>query len=479
MYRKISVSFCLLLLFKSAMHAGAPNIVLILADDMGYGDLRSFNEASQINTSNIDALAAAGMRFTDAHAPAAVCIPTRYGLLTGRYPHRADLKLDKPVLEADRQTLPMMLRDVGYKTACFGKWHLGFDNLTSSRYAYDYQRRFGGGPCDRGFDSYWGLHASLDIPPYFYIQDDRAVTNPTRHVEASVSDGWSPIQGAFWRAGMMAPGFDHDAVLGNIFQHATHFIDRQAQRAEGQIASESPFFLYVALTGPHTPWLPPKEFKGQSEASMYGDFVLQVDDGVGQIADALQRNGLADNTIFIFTSDNGPVWYQEDVERFGHRSTHHFRGMKGDAWEGGHRVPLIVRWPQRVAADSISNQLVCHTDFFETLRAIVDAPAKQTDQRDSHDFSAILLDRTTDQQHRDTFVMRSSGGIFSARQGNWKLIQGLGSGGFSKPRRVEPTDDGPQGQLYDLNADPSESNNLWSKHPEKVEKLTMLLQNQK
>ena len=471
MRRNTKTSIIFLLLATAAV-ADHPNIVFVLADDMGYGDPQSFNAESKIATTNIDALASAGMRFTDAHAPAAVCIPTRFGLLTGRYPHRANLKLDKAVLEADRQTLPMMLRRAGYKTGAVGKWHLGFDNLKSAGYNYDYTKRFGGGPFDRGFESYWGIHASLDIPPYFYIQNDRAVTDPTHQVEASDSDGWSPIQGAFWRAGKMAPGFDHNEVLGNIFEHAVHFIGRQTQ--------DAPFFLYVPLTGPHTPWLPPKNLEGKSEASMYGDFVLQVDQGVGRITEALTKGGLDENTIFVFTSDNGPVWYQADVDRYGHRSTHHFRGMKGDAWEGGHRVPLIVKWPGRVAAGSQSDQLVCHTDFFDTFESIVGLKDAKNDRHpDSYDFSATLLGKPDSGQTRDMYIMRSSGGMFTYRKDNWKLIDGLGSGGFSKPRRMKPETDGPQGQLYDLASDPSESNNLWSMHAEKVAELTKLMQNQK
>ncbi len=213
---------------------------------------------------------------------------------------------------------------------------------------------------------------------------------------------------------------------------------------------------------------------------MYGDFVLQVDEGVGRINKALSASGLDKNTIVVFTSDNGPVWYQADVDRYGHRSTHHFRGMKGDAWEGGHRVPLIVKWPGKVAAGSHSDQLVCHTDFFDTFESIVGLKNAQKDRHpDSYDFSGTLLGRPDSGQARDTYIMRSSGGMFTYRKDNWKLIDGLGSGGFSKPRRIEPESDGPQGQLYDLASDPSESNNLWSMHAEKVAELTKLMQNQK
>ncbi len=313
----------------------SPNIVLILVDDMGYGDPGCYNRASKIPTPHIDSLARDGMRFTDAHAAGPLCHMSRYGLMTGRYPFRADVGSwrKRPLIEAGQMTIASLARSQGYRTAMIGKWHLGFAEQ-------GYDRPLPGGPVDRGFDTFFGIRASTDIPPYFYIRDDRAVTPPTDSIEENHSAGWSPIQGAFWRAGGIAPDLQLERVLPRFTDEALDVIRDHARNNDGK-----PLLLYLAYPAPHTPWLPDAEFIGKSGASMYGDFAVMVDTMIGRVLDALRDAEMAEDTLVLFTSDNGPVWFPADVARFGHDSAGGLRGMKGDAWECGHRVPFVVRWP--------------------------------------------------------------------------------------------------------------------------------------
>ena len=339
--------------------AGKPNILILLADDMGYGDPGCYNPQSKIATPHIDRLAREGMRFTDAHAPGPLCHPSRYGLLTGRYPFRTDVSRwpQQPLIEVGQMTIASLLKSQGYRTAMVGKWHLGFRED-------GYDQPLPGGPVACGFDTYFGFRASTDIPPYFYIRGDRAVTPPTDHIEARHSPGWAPIQGEFWREGGIAPGLVLKDVLPRLTEEALQVIKAQAQANQD---GRKPFLLYFAPTAPHTPWLPSPEFVGKSGAGMYGDFTMMVDAEIGRILAALDQSGLAGETLVIFTSDNGPVWYETDVERLGHASAGAWRGMKSDAWEGGHRMPFIVRWPGRVNAGTVSEQPICFTDLLATF----------------------------------------------------------------------------------------------------------------
>jgi len=437
-----------------------PNIVLILADDLGYGDPASNNPESRIPTPAIDRIAAEGMRFTDAHSPAALCVPSRYGLLTGRYPLRSRLAWRREaVIPPGEATLATLLKAKGYRTAMLGKWHLGFDGGEK----YEYGKPLTGGPVDRGFDYYFGIPASLDIPPYFYIRGRRAEAAPTERIDASSTPGWSPIQGAFWRAGPVAPGFRHRDVLPRLEQEAVRLIELYARQR-----LRRPFFLYVALTAPHTPWLPLEQFRGKSHAGLYGDFVVQVDHTVGRILETLDREGLAPQTLVIFTSDNGPVWYPADVERFHHSATGPLRGMKADSWEGGHRVPFLVRWPGRVEPGSKSDELIAFTDIMATLAEAVGA-AKPDTAVDSRSFLPVLLGKRMDGPVHEHLILKENAAV--VRQGRWKLITHLGSGGFSKPKRVQPEPGGPEGQLYDLEKDIGERHNLWQERPEIVRRL--------
>lgn len=441
--------------------ANQPHVVIILLDDLGYGDPGCYNPASKIRTPNIDRVAAAGMRFTDAHAPGPLCHLSRYGLLTGRYPFRTEVQKwrEQPTIAPEQTTLASLLQSQGYRTAMVGKWHLGF-----SEQGYD--QPLPGGPVDRGFSSFFGIRASTDIPPYFYIRDRQAVQPPIEPIEASVSEGWSPIQGKFWRAGLIAPDMKLEDVLPRFTEEAVAVIEQHSQ----QRAEES-LFLYLAYPAPHTPWLPSDEFAGQSEAGLYGDFTEMVDAMVGKILEALDRAQMSDETLLIVTSDNGPVWYAGDVQRFDHDACGGWRGMKSDAWEAGHRMPFLVRWPGRVAAGSVSDQLICFTDLLATLATITKYPLQPADGPDSFDFSSVLLGNPQPADLRTSLPLQSGGGVRTLRDGQWKLIEGLGSGGFSEPRRVAPVPDGPRVQLYNLQQDPAESANQAQAFPQIVERL--------
>jgi len=442
-----------------ALAAGPPHIVVILVDDMGYGDLRSYNPQSKIPTPHIDRLAAEGMRFTDAHAPGPLCHPSRYGLMTGRYPFRTDISQwpTRPLIDEGQVTLPSMLRDAGYATAMVGKWHLGF-----AEDGYDKPLR--GGPVDRGFDSFFGLRASTDISPYFYIRGDRAVTPPTGHIDA----GASPIQGAFWREGGIAPDLKLGDVLPRLTDEAISVIEKR-RGAEKPSGAEKPLMLYLAYTAPHTPWLPSPAFMGKSGAGVYGDFLMMVDHEIGRVLAALESARMLDNTLLVFASDNGPVWYPADVARFGHASAGGLRGMKADAWEAGHRMPFIVRWPGTVRAGSVCDQTMSFTDVLATMADVVGKALPAGAGPDS--FSVLPALKGGTFQRAPVVMQSGSSGLMTIRSGRWKLIEGLGSGGFSQPSRITPGPGDPAGQLYDLAADPAETTNRFAGEPEVVERL--------
>ncbi|MBL9138132.1 MAG: arylsulfatase [Verrucomicrobiales bacterium] len=443
--------------------AELPHILVMLVDDMGYGDPGCYNPASKISTPNIDRLAAEGLRFTDAHAPGAVCHPSRYGLLTGRYPFRTDVSVwpRQPLIEKNRITLASLLRSRGYRTAMIGKWHLGF-------HEQGYDQPLAGGPIEVGFDTFFGIRASTDIPPYFYIRGDRAVVPPTSTIAASRSPDWSPIQGEFWREGGIAPDLALKDVLPRFTQEA---VDVITAHAAGK--PRKPLMLYVALPAPHTPWLPSVEFRGTSRAGLYGDFAAMTDAMIGRILEALNLAGMKENTLVVFASDNGPTWYPADGQRTGHDSAGGWRGMKGDAWEAGHRVPLIMRWPGRIKAATVTRQTVCLTDLLATFGSLVSARLPEDSGEDSFDLRPLILGRHPESRPiRGPVVTVSSAGFTAIRSGPWKLIDGLGSGGFSPPSRIQPAIGGATGQLYNLKDDPTESTNVWQQHLDVVERLT-------
>jgi len=451
-----------------------PNIVFIMADDMGYGDLGCYNKKSKIPTPNMDRLAAEGMRFTDAHSPSAVCTPTRYGVLTGRYCWRSRLKrgvlngYSPALIDTHRMTVASLLKQNGYATACIGKWHLGLGTDKKT----DFNKPLTPGPNALGFDYFYGIPASLDMTPYCYIENDRPVAKPTLTTAAGKAseDGW-------WRAGAIAPGFKHVEVLPRLTEKAVEYIDKHTAKSK-----DRPFFMYFALPAPHCPIAPADFVKGRSKAGGYGDFVVEVDWTVGQVVKSLKRNGLTRDTLIIITSDNGSpgrTKIKRDpysiIEIYGHYPNGKLRGIKADIWDGGHRDPFIARWPGNIPAGTTSDQIVCLTDLMATCAAIVGVELPDNAGEDSYNILPALLDKKLNKPIREAIVHHSLSGMFSIRQGKWKLILGRGSGGFSKPKTYKPKPGEPEGQLYNLEEDFAESNNLWNEHPEIVERLTNLL----
>ena len=444
-----------------------PNIVFILADDMGFGDPGAYNPASKIPTPNMDRLAAEGIRFTDAHSPSGVCTPTRYGLLTGRYSWRTRLKkgvtrgYSANLIDTSRVTVASLLQDAGYATAVIGKWHLGL----GSEEPLDYSRRLHPGPLSHGFDYYFGIPASLDMEPYLYVENEKAIELPTD----SVGPSGYEYGGPYWRAGPIAPSFRHIDVLPDLTEKVVSFIENHNSNH-----SDKPFFLYFPLPAPHTPWLPTEPFKGKSEAGEYGDFTHQVDWTVGQVLETLDKLGLTENTLVMLASDNGSFWIQEDIERYDHLSNGPLRGIKADIWEGGHRVPLIARWPGNIRPGSTTDVLASLTDFMATAADIVDVELPQDAGEDSYSLLPALEGRPENHLRNDA-IHHSSEGMFAIRKGDWKLVEGLGSGGFSVPKFEDPVPGGPAGQLYNLKEDLAESTNRYAEEPEIVAELTALL----
>ena len=445
-----------------------PNIVYILADDLGWGDLRCYNSESRIPTPSLDRLASQGMRFTDMHSPSAVCTPTRYGILTGRYCWRSELKsgvlqgYSPSLIETGRRTVASFLKSAGYQTSGVGKWHLGLGSQART----DYQAPLRPGPVDKGFDYYFGIPASLDMPPYLYFENDRVVEQPT----ATTPDTGGPDpSGAFWRGGLIAPSLRIEDVLPALTRKSVECI-----RAAGK-KPKQPFFHYFAMTGPHTPWMPTPEFRGKSDAGEYGDFVAQVDGAAGQILRALDETGAAANTLVIFASDNGARWTPEMIARYRHRANANWRGMKADIWDGGHRIPFLARWPGKIRAGNSTGEIGCLTDLFATVAGVIGAELPRDAAEDSFNLLALMTGKAT-RSPREAVVHHSALGMFSIRDRNWKLVLGRGSGGFSLPKKIDPKPGEPVGELYDMQADPGETRNLYAQDPDVVARLTRLLE---
>lgn len=476
----------LFVLCAAAAHSASPrpNVVLILADDLGYGDPACYG--GKLATPNFDRLAREGVRFTDAHTPSAVCTPTRYGLLTGRYNWRSRLQkgvlggLSPRLIEPGRMTIASFLKDQGYHTGCFGKWHLGMDwtlkpgksvtalNIEPREQVWnvEYTRPIANGPTSVGFDEYFGISASLDMVPYTFLRNDRVVADPTEDRSFLMMEGRE--QGGTTRKGPAAPGFDARNVLPEVVRESCAFVARQAEAAR----AGTPFFLYVPLPAPHTPILPTSEWTGKSGLNPYGDFVLQTDAAIGSLLEALDREKLSGDTLVIVTSDNGcsPQAKFEELLAKGHNPSGPLRGHKADLFEGGHRVPFLVRWPGRCDAGAVSKQLVCLTDVFATLAAILEKPVPETAAEDSLSFLPSLKSGGT--SGRDGIVSHSINGSFAVRQGQWKLLLCPDSGGWSAPRPGSKGGaDLPKVQLYDLEADLAETRNVAAEHPDRVAAL--------
>lgn len=464
----------LVLMSLGAAACGAPNIVVILADDFGYGDLAVQNPDSRIPTPNLDALARSGVRFTDAHTPSSVCTPTRYGLLTGRYCWRTRLKRgvlfppkDAPLIDADRLTIASMLSERGYQTACVGKWHLGVAWGRDETGEVDFGLPIQRGPTTVGFDQYYGIAGSLDMIPYAFIENDR-IGEPLSRVQAAQSFP------RFVRKGPRAEGFDCGLALDRLTERAVATIDQFA-------ASEEPFFLYFPMTSPHKPVWPAERFQGVTDLGPYGDFVAQTDWSVGQVLEALDRNGVAEETLVLFTSDNGSFMFRRkagsdhtddaSIQAFAaenHRPNGPYRGTKADIWEAGHRVPFLVRLPGVTEPGSVIESTICHTDVLATLADLVEHQLPANAGEDSYSFLPILRGKP-ERSHRPPVVHHSFNGTFAIREGEWKLVLSNGSGGRQQPKG-KPF--GEPFQLYDLHADPGETNDLAAEHPELVARLT-------
>jgi arylsulfatase A len=495
----------LLLLATCPLSASSrPNVIIILADDLGYGDPRCYNPESKIPTPHIDQLAAAGLRFTDAHTPSSVCTPTRYTLLTGRYCWRTRLTsgvldgFSPPLIEPDRPTIASWLRQQGYATACIGKWHLGMqwtrrggspeteDRGTGgfrSGEEIDFTRPLTCGPCDVGFETYFGISASLDMPPYCWIENDRCSPAP----DGLASDN----KGALFLSqtgGVSQSGFRLEDVLPTLKRRTTEWIDRHCAAA-----ADRPFFLYLPLNSPHLPVVPSAAFRGKSGAGEYGDFVVETDDFVGAVVEALRRNARLDDTLIVFSSDNGGLWHQwepreaDDVASykptprgeytagFGHHSNATLRGTKADVYEGGHRVPLIVSWPRAVREPVVVDDPVELTDLFATIADVVGGPLPPEAAPDSFSFARLLGVSAAQGSRRETLVHHSLQGVFAVRRGGWKYVESRGSGGFSAPKTVRPGPGEPTGQLYHLKSDPHETRNVFLEHPDRVAELSAAL----
>ena len=472
-----------------------PNIVYILTDDLGYGDVSIYNPQGKIKTPNIERLAKQGMRFTDAHTTSGVCTPSRYSILTGVYPWRSRLPVgvlhgySRSLIENGQPTVATLLKSHNYYTGVVGKWHLGLDWVPNERSkdsvqrAIDQNKLYGissdmnpdqidfstppiHGPRTQGFDYSYILPASLDMPPYCYLENDALTEQPSGYTPGSkLETGYT---GPFWRAGLMSPSFDFYHVLPNFTNKAIDFIKQHS-------AAPQPFFLYFAMPAPHTPWVPTAGFIGHSKAGEYGDYVQMVDDAVGKLLHSLDSLGLSENTMVVFTSDNGPYWRENFVQQFGHHAAGEFRGMKGDAFEGGHRVPLIVRYPKKVKPGSISSVTTTLANFMATCAELVGESADQFKTGDSFSILPNLEEKVAKNAEQPVVII-SSKGLFAIRKGPWKLITGLGSGGFTDPSEVKPKIGEAIGQLYNLDKDIHEDNNLYQQYPDKVKELSTLLE---
>ncbi len=472
---RLSLIFCSLLLIVNTAYSQSekPNIIYILADDLGIGDVSVYNKDSKIQTKNIDALAEEGMRFTDAHSGSAVCTPTRYGILTGRYAWRTRLQksvlwgYDTSLIAQDRFTLANLFKNNGYNTACIGKWHLGLGWQKDKNDSVDFSMPLSSGPNSAGFDYSYIISASLDIPPYVYIENQRVTARRIEIIKENKGPG-------FWREGAIGKGQKHSKVLDDFTKKAINYIETQADN------NNRPFFLYLPLTSPHTPILPTKEFEGKSGINDYADFVLKTDALLGKIKTVLKETGLDKNTIIVFTSDNGasPMADFKTLESKGHFASGIYRGAKADIYEGGHRIPFILKWPGKVAPNSVSTQTISLTDFMATAANIVGSMLSDNQAEDSFSLLPVLLNKPSEYK-RESIIHHSIDGKFAIRKGDYKLIFARGSGGWSAPTESAAAKSNLPGiQLYNLKTDIKEQHNLASSLPDVVRELSELLKKQ-
>lgn len=452
-----------------------PNIIYILADDLGYGDVSALNERCGFRTENLDVLAGEGMAFTDAHASSAVCTPSRYSILTGRYPWRSVLKkdvlqgYDKPLIERERRTIAGFLREQGYHTACIGKWHLGIEwplLNPKDHTSVDFDRPFAEGPEERGFEYFFGISASLDMPPYVYLEHDR-VTAPPDRVESNWWDRGNGYNKQIFRPGPVGRDFRHEEVLGKILEKTMDKLEEW---------KDEPFFVYMPLTAPHTPILPVGEFQGKSGTTEYGDFVLMCDDVVGRINGWLKENHLEENTILIFTSDNGcsPRANYPELAQYFHNPSYIYRGTKFDIFEGGHRIPLLVKWKGNIKAGSWCHRLTGLIDLYATAADLLQVPLENGEAEDSISSLPLWMGRE-EESRRGYLVLHSVNGSLSIRDADWKLILCPDSGGKSDPVPGDVPSHFPAWQLYRMDEDVRERHNRIDEEPEVVRRLEAAL----
>ncbi len=487
----ISVFVCFLLVgcaeekkqAKTETAKKLPNIIYVLADDLGYGDIHAFNTNGKINTPHIDGLASEGMRFTDAHTSSSVCTPTRYGIITGRYNWRSPLKSSvlggksKALIPTSRTTVASLLKKAGYYTGFIGKWHLGWDwhlktkdSLGSDAWnnesygTIDFSKPLDNSPNDLGFDYAYGHAGSLDMAPYVYVENGKPTQVPDSTTVNTDKYSW-------WRKGPTAKDFVHDDVTPNFFRRSMKYIKERSEK-------DKPFFLYLALPSPHTPILPTKEWKGKSNLNPYGDFVMMVDDYMGRLLKVVKEAGIEENTLVIFTSDNGcsPEADYAVLAEKGHNPSAVFRGHKADIYEGGHRVPFIAKWPQKIAANTTSQKTICTTDLMATCADIVGLELTDDAGEDSFSMVPLFENSNASTYQRKATVHHSINGSFAIRQDSWKLIFCPGSGGWSAPLpNSKEIQNLPKYQLYNLHEDPGEQINLFGKHPAIEKKLKNLM----
>ncbi|QEF98322.1 Arylsulfatase [Stieleria maiorica] len=506
------VCFFLPLMTVSISHAAdtPPNVVLVFADDLGYGDLGCYG-ATKVQTPNIDRLAKEGRMFSDAHSASAVCTPSRYALLTGEYPLRANggkgVWGPAPVtsgliVDTDKLTTADVFKNNGYKTAALGKWHLGFGEGTNN-----WQEPLRPGPLDLGFDYYFGLPVVNSAPPYVYVENDRIVggdpADPLVYLGRGQHKDATPITKIPPEASQRTPNMFKGAVEAHKHYNDYTVGTVLAGKAVDWITAnkQNPFFLYLATTHIHHPFTPGENFQGSSQAELYGDFIQELDWMVGQVTKSLEEHGLSDNTLVIFTSDNGAMLNLggRNAVRAGHRINGDLLGFKFGAWEGGHRVPFIARWPGKIAPGSKSDQLICNVDLLATFAALVGKDPESVENKDSINMLPALLGDPSEPLREELLLAPHKPSHLAIRKGKWLYIGARGSGGFSGSKehqhawggppatafvgsvnsdiengRYKP--DAPRAQLYDLQNDVRQTQNVYNRFPEVVKEMEALLE---
>ncbi|BDS05887.1 hypothetical protein NT6N_09270 [Oceaniferula spumae] len=481
-----------------------PNVVLIFADDLGYGDL-SCQGATKVQTPNIDKLAADGRRFTDAHSASAVCTPSRYGLITGEYPMRAGLwgpcpPTSKLLIDVDRLTIAKVFKNKGYETSCFGKWHLGFGDEKA-----DYSKPLRPGPQDLGFDYYFGVPVVNSAPPYVYVENDRVVgmteNDPIVYLGKNAGKKATPITPLTKEHGNRVPNWFGGAAeahkLYNDFELGTTLTERATKWIRER--DKKPFFLYLATTNIHHPFTPAPRFQGTSQCGLYGDFIHELDWMVGEITKTLEEQGIADNTLVIFTSDNGGMFNHggQDAFKHGHKQNGDLLGFKFGIWEGGHRVPFIAKWPGKIKAGTTSSQLICNVDMLATFAALTKQKVAPDQMADSVNVLPALVSEPTSPVREHLILSPRQSSHISLRKGKWMYIPARSSGGFTGgpgthgaggPPSVSAVGssnsdiengkikkNAPPAQLYNLETDVNQTKNVYKEHPEVVKEMEAML----